>query len=86
MALMKQTLLWMFNTFNAIVNETLITDNCSLIRWLISSLMNGKKKYFFALHEVLLTPKEPQLQNKRTNPQLLIPENNDRFAADGEIK
>lgn len=48
--------------------------------------MNGKKKYFFALHEVLLTPKEPQLQNKRTNPQLLIPENNDRVAADGEIK
>ena len=45
-----------------------------------------KKKYFFTLHEVLLTPKEPQLQNKRTNPRLLISENNDRFTADGEIK
>ena len=48
--------------------------------------MNGKKKYFFTLHEVLLTPKEPQLQNKRTNPRLLISENNDRFTADGKIK
>ena len=45
-----------------------------------------KKKYFFTLHEVLLTPKEPQLQNKRTNPRLLISEDNDRFTADGEIK
>ena len=48
--------------------------------------MNGKKKYFFALHEVLLTPKDLQLQKKRTNPRLLISENNDRFTADGEIK
>ena len=86
MALMKETLLWMFNTFNAIVNETLISDNCSLIRWLVSCLMNGKKIYFFTLHEVLRTPKEPQLQNKRTNPRLLISEDNDRFTADGEIK
>ena len=87
MALMKQTLLWMFNTFNAIVNETLISDNCSLIRWLVSSLMNGKKKNTSLLSmKVCWHPKNHLLQNKRTNPQLLIPENNDRFAADGEIK
>ena len=33
MALMKQTLVWMFNTFNAIVNETLISDNFSFDDW-----------------------------------------------------
>ena len=48
--------------------------------------MNVKKTYFFSLHEVLRTPKQPQLQNKRTNPRLLISENNDQFTADGEIK
>ena len=85
MALMKQTLVWMFNTFNAIVNETLISDNCSLDDWYLLWWM-VKKKYFFTLHEVLLTPKEPQLPNKRTNPRLLISEDNDRFTADGEIK
>ena len=49
--------------------------------------MNGKKKNTSLLYmKVCWHPKNHLLQNKRTNPQLLIPENNDRFAADGEIK
>ena len=68
----------------AIVNETLISDNCSFDDWYLLWWM--VKKYFFTLHEVLLTPKEPLTTKQAANPRLLIPENNDRFAADGEIK